>query len=364
MRQEKRISAAYADWSLGPFERLNNAKPILGPGDSSFMCPLLGKVEWEKLGIFNPATLVKDGMVFCLYRSVGPEGFITGVSRIGLGWSDDGLNFSRYPVPVLYPDKDPWQELELGSGVQDPRVVETEDGAYVLTYAVFDGACCTMVIATSRDLFHWKKHGPAFTGKYRDFWTKAGAIVCRQGSEKLIATRINGKYWMYWGEAEIFTATSDDLIHWEPVEMEVDANKRVKLEDGIWRDDKWIPGHYVLKPVLSPRKGRFDSILVEPGPAAILRGEGVLLIYNGCNADEPDLPSGAYSVGQALFDSADPTTVIGRTSQPFLYPEYPFEIEGTMPNVCFANGLVFFEGRWFLYYGAGDRYVGVCATNS
>jgi predicted GH43/DUF377 family glycosyl hydrolase len=303
-------------------------------------------------------------MVFCLYRSAGPEGFVTGVSRIGLAWSVDGINFQRHPEPVLYPEKGKWQELEFGSGVQDPRIVETESGGYVLTYAMFDGTCCTMAVATSTDLFHWEKRGLTFNGKYREFWSKAGAIVCRREGEKLIATRINGKYWMYWGESEIYTATSDDLIHWDPVEMEVGANKRAKLENGLWTDGEWIRGRNELKPVLAPRKGRFDSVLVEPGPAAILRDEGILLIYNGCNADDPNLPSGAYSVGQALFDSADPTTVIGRTTQPFLYPEHPFEIEGTMPNVCFANGLVFYKGRWLLYYGAGDRYVGVCATKN
>lgn len=154
------------NWTLGPFKRLENVNPIFSPGDATFMCPLLGRVEWEKLGIFNPATLVKDRMVFCLYRAAGPAGFVTGVSRIGLAWSDDGIHFGRFPVPVLYPDKGPWREMELGTGLQDPRIVETESGDYVLTYALFDGTCCYMAVATSTDLFHWKKHGLTFSGKY------------------------------------------------------------------------------------------------------------------------------------------------------------------------------------------------------
>ncbi len=357
-------NAAYPAWPLGPFERLKDVNPILVPGQATFDCPFLGNVKWEELGIFNPAVVVKDDRVFCVYRAAGPDGFVTGVSRIGLAWSDDGINFLRHPEPVLYPEKGQWQALEFGTGVQDPRIVETESGEYVLTYAMFDGTCCYMAVATSTDLFHWEKRGLTFSGKYSDFWSKAGAIVCRREGEKLIAARINGKYWMYWGESEIYAATSDDLIHWEPVEMEVGANKRIKLENGIWRDDQWIRGRNELKPVLAPRRGRFDSVLVEPGPAARLTDAGILLIYNGCNADDPDLAAGAYSVGQALFDPRDPTAVIGRMTKPFLKPELPFEIDGTIPNVTFANGLVYFKNRWLLYYGAGDRYVGVCATHA
>jgi predicted GH43/DUF377 family glycosyl hydrolase len=358
------MSHTYAAWSLRPFERLKDVNPILAPGEATFDCPFLGNVKWEELGIFNPAVVVKDDQVFCVYRSAGRDGFVTGVSRLGLAWSTDGINFQRHPEPVLYPEKGQWQTLEFGTGVQDPRIIETESGEYVLTYAMFDGTCCTMAVATSTDLFHWEKRGLTFSGKYSDFWSKAGAIVCRQEGEKLIAARINGKYWMYWGESDIYAATSADLIHWEPVEMEVGANKRIKLENGLWRDDQWIRGRNELKPVLAPRHGRFDSVLVEPGPAALLTDAGILLIYNGCNADDPDLSAGAYSVGQALFDSRDPTAVIGRTTKPFLKPELPFEIDGTIPNVTFANGLVYFKNRWLLYYGAGDRYVGVCATHA
>lgn len=33
----------------------------------------------------------------------------------------------------------------------------------------------------------------------------------------LVATKIQGKYWMYWGEGPIFGAVSDDLVVWEPI---------------------------------------------------------------------------------------------------------------------------------------------------
>ena len=38
-----------------------------------------------------------------------------------------------------------------------------------------------------------------------------------------------------------------------------------------------------LVSVFSPRKGMFDSELVEPGPPAILRDDGIIFIYNSKN---------------------------------------------------------------------------------
>ena len=60
--------------------------------------------------------------------------------------------------------------------------METADGRYVLTYTSYDGKTARLCIATSTDLVTWTKHGPAFAraggGRYRDLWSKSGAIVC------------------------------------------------------------------------------------------------------------------------------------------------------------------------------------------
>lgn len=123
-----------------------------------------------------------------------------------------------------------------------------------------------------------------------------------------------------------------------------------------------VGGRRVLKLVITPRPGRFDGVLVEPGPQPLLTDAGILLIYNGCNLGDPDLPPGAYSAGQLLLDPVDPTAVIGRVERPFLRPEHPFELEGAIPNVCFANGLARLRDRWLIYYGAADRAIGVCVS--
>lgn len=80
------------------------------------------------------------------------------------------------------------------------------------------------------------------------------------GGKQVIA-KIGGKYWMYWGEAGVFAATSTNLVNWKPL---VDENGD-------------------LKPLISPRQGFFDSDLTECGPPALITDKGILLLYNGKN---------------------------------------------------------------------------------
>ncbi|MBA3938705.1 MAG: glycosidase, partial [Planctomycetes bacterium] len=220
------LVAEVPPWGLGPFVRQDHVNPILTPrADTVFRCPLRGEVAWEAKDVFNPAAVVKDGKVWLLYRAEDTVGRHAGTSRIGLACSDDGLCFTRLPQPVLFPDKDAYHHWEWEGGCEDPRIVTGDDGTYVLTYTAFDGVCARLCVATSRDLVAWTKHGPAFAaargGRWLDAWSKSGAIVCRQDGDHLVAVRIDGRYWMYFGESDIYAATSDDLLAWTPVEATV-----------------------------------------------------------------------------------------------------------------------------------------------
>jgi predicted GH43/DUF377 family glycosyl hydrolase len=138
-------------------------------------------------------------------------------------------------------------------------------------------------------------------------------------------------------------ATSNDLLHWEPIE-----------ENGK------------LKSVLQPRKGYFDSRLVESGPYALLTEKGIVLIYNGMNHDtlgDSTLANGAYCFGQALFDSQNPTLLKSRLEKSFIKPDKPYEITGQINQVCFAEGLVYFKNRWLLYYGTADSKIAVAVKD-
>jgi predicted GH43/DUF377 family glycosyl hydrolase len=242
-------------------------------------------------------------------------------------------------APVFFPDNDSLKIFEWEGGVEDPRIVESEDGTYIMTYTAYDGSVARLMLASSKDLLTWVKHGTVLQGKYKNIWSKSGAIVARQNGSRIVATKIEGKYWMYFGDTDLFMTTSEDLIHWEP------------LEEG---------GQ--LKPVLKPRKGYFDSRLVESGPYALLNDKGILLIYNGMNLDtggDSTLSPGAYCVGQALFEKEDPTKLKDRLEKNFMKPDRPYELTGQVNQVCFAEGLIPFKGKWFLYYGTADSKIAV-----
>jgi predicted GH43/DUF377 family glycosyl hydrolase len=205
-------------------------------------------------------------------------------------------------------------------------------------------------IATSPDLIHWSKWGPAFLtaegGKYAHFNYKSAGIVTRLDKDKgrLIAARIDGKYWMYWGEGAIHLATSADLIHWTPVE---DAQgEPIEL--------------------LRPRPGHFDSSFPETGPPPVLTAAGIVVIYNGKNASaggDPDLAPNTYAAGEALFDAKNPAHLLAQTDHPVLQPELPYEKTGQYAaGTTFAEGLVYFHDRWFLYYGCADSLVAVATA--
>lgn len=271
---------------------------------------------------------------------------------------------------MLFPADDRWQAWEWPGGLEDPRVVESPDGGYVCTYTAFDGKVGCLFVATSDDLRNWEKHGPAFTGSpYVRRPTKAGAIVTELKAGRLVAARIDGRYWMYWGEGMIYAATSTDLIRWAPVETESAPDRYLSWDPtttgpmGHWQLDR-IPGPHGLSPIAGPRRHRFDSLLTEPGPPAVRTGDGIVLIYNGANHYEggvADTPPFAYQPGQLLFDKLDPTAVIGRLQDPLIRIDTS-EAHGQVGNVCFAQGLVAFKGCWHLYSGLADSRVGVSTS--
>lgn len=340
-------------WMLGPFERPGNAQPIISPiSETLFQDAMSGRlVRWESMATFNPAAIVKGGKVHVIYRAeekLGEKEIGGHTSRLGMATSSDGFNFSRGKEPIFYPGEDSQKEFEWTGGTEDPRIVETEEGLFVLTYTQWNREVPRLAVATSRDLKNWVKHGPIFIewkeGKYHNVESKSGAIVTELKDGKLVAAKINGKYWMYFGVPHIWLATSDDLIHWEPVENH--EGNRV--------------------PVLSPRPGFFDSWLVEAGPPPLLTKSGIVVLYNAGNSRQvgvKNLGNRVYTGGQALFDANEPWKLLDRTTDPFIQPELPFEKSGQYPEgTTFLEGLVYFQGNWLLYYGTADSMVGVVSA--
>ena len=324
--------------------------PVLR-ADSSFIFtdPIKMKpVRWQKADVFNPAAIVKDGKVFLLYRCEDNPSAILGgrTSRLGLAESKDGIHFKKFPKPVLYPGNDAFKQYDYPGGCEDPRLVQTAKGLYVVIYTAWNYKTPRLSVAFSKDLFHWQKKGPAFAkahnGKFLNEDSKSASMVTTVINGRQVLAKINGKYWMYWGEHIINLAWSDNLYDWYPLLNEKGA----------------------LKAVATPRAGKFDSDLTECGPPAIITDKGIVLFYNGKNATDnradPKLPKGTYSVGQIIFDKHNPEKLIERSETCFLKPDLPHEKTGQYTaGTTFSEGLVFFHGKWYLYYGTADSFVGL-----
>ena len=320
------VSAATPTLPFGTWSRASN-EPILSPQGAG----------WESAGTFNPAVLYLPALreyfqgaphashpakFVMLYRAQDTAG----TSRLGYAESSDGIHFKHRPEPVLSPEAD----YEKDGGVEDPRLQKFGD-TYYLTYTGYNKKDAQLCLATSADLIHWERKGvilPAYKGNWNRGWTKSGAIAPK---------KIDGKYWMYWlGTSADKTdqtglSYSTDLIHWTEA---------------------------TVTPVLPKRSGKFDSRVVEPGPPPIVTSSGIVLIYNG--ADDQLV----YRTGIAVFDPHDPRKVLYRTDAPIFAPRKEWEKVGQVPNVVFVEGKVRVDDRWFFYYGAADKYIGVAQADA
>jgi predicted GH43/DUF377 family glycosyl hydrolase len=291
-----------SSFPVGPWRR-SPANPVLTADPSH---------TWESKYVFNPAAIIRNGLIHLLYRAQGDDL----VSRIGLAWSRDGVRFQRLADPVVEPDS-----TVDSHGCEDPRVVQV-GSTYYLTYTAYDGTSARLSLATSTDLRTWTKHGPMFgdfvTPGNSKPWSKSGAIL---------TTPINGQYYMYFGDRGIFPATSPDLLTWTPSTTAV-----VPMESND-----------------------FTRSLTEAGPPPVLNADGRIVLLH--NAAEPFGKALRYSPGQVLIDPATPTTTLARMTQPYLTPETPYETAGQVPNTIFTEGLVKLGDQWLIYYGAADTVV-------
>jgi predicted GH43/DUF377 family glycosyl hydrolase len=300
-----------ATFPLGPFEP-HPGNPILRPqGDG-----------WESANLYNPAAIVVDDRVVMLYRAHADDR----ISRIGLATSTDGITFEREPEPVLVPEHD-----YESQGCEDPRVSRVGD-TFFLTYTGFSGENALLCLATSTDLHRWTKHGPLFpefntwsTLPYGPDkpWNKAGVIH---------PSPVDGVYYLYFGEGAIYVATSTDLLHWT---IAPDA-----------------------APIYSPTPGSWDGTLVEIGAPPVVTDNG-LLVFLMNNASATSMTDVDYRCGQFAVALSDPTTVIARSTVPWLQPQTFEDTHGMVSNVTFVEGLVEFRGRWLAYYGQSDTTLAV-----
>jgi predicted GH43/DUF377 family glycosyl hydrolase len=311
--------------------------------DNPIISPDRRKI-WELEGTFNPGAIIDDdGCVHLFYRAIGSDG----LSRIGHAMSKDGIRFeerSAYPVfqpmtgyglpdpkrfngPMTY---DPTFYTSGGGwgGAEDPRAVRI-DGRIYLTYVAFEGwghlhMAVTSIGATDLKKRHWN-------------W-KRPALISRERSKNwvLFPEKFNGKF------AIIHGLLDKALIEYVDSLEAVPHIKSLPNRDGM-------PGYEV-----NSRKKHWDNWVRGAGTPPVKTDRGWLLFYNVVSPRDP----GKYKVGAMLLDLKDPSIITYRSPQAILAPEMHYENDGK-PGVVYASGAVIKDGMVFLYYGAGDKHVGV-----
>lgn len=313
---------------------------------------------FENEGVLNPAAIRDGNSVHLFYRAVSKGNY----SSIGYCKMDGPLTIStRSETPVLFP------QFEYEShGVEDPRIVKIDE-VYYLTYTAYDGVNALGALAVSKDLLHFDKKGiivPQIT--YDEFshlaeskgvinekylrYNERGRIDEKEGKKVLLwdknviffPKRINGKLYF--------------LHRIRPDIQIVAVNNLEELTTEFWQNyflhlDKYI--------VLSP-KHKHEVSYIGGGCPPIETEHGWLLVYHGVH---DTIKGFVYSSCAALLDLQNPQIEIARLSYPLFEPEYRWELEGEVNNVCFPTGTVLFDDTLYIYYGAADEQI-ACASVS
>lgn len=292
-------------------ERLSS-EPVLIPNRDN---------EWERAAVFNAAVIDKDGCINLFYRASNNKFVLNTqkpmaenkfVSTIGHAISHDGTNFKRFSKPAIRAntEQEAW-------GIEDPRI-SFIDGTYYMLYTGFGGRSWDdfrISIAYSKDLERWNGHAVLLDEPDKD--------------AALLPEKIDGNFVLFHRRMpDIWVAYSKDLNVWE--------------------------GHKII---MSPVKGTWEGKKIGIAGPPIKRDDGWLLIYHA--VDDKNV----YRLGAALLSLKDPSIVIARQKEPILEPELSWEKEGLVPNVVFSCGAVEHDNKYYVYYGAADRCIGVAAID-
>ncbi|MCK5358608.1 MAG: hypothetical protein KAJ48_09455 [Elusimicrobiales bacterium] len=297
------------------------------------------KNQWENLKVYNPGAIYYQNKHHLFYRAMGKSR----ISSIGYATSVSGEKFIRDKNPLLK------SKLKIESrGLEDPRISQVGN-KFFLTYTAYDNITARLCLMTSPDLKNWQRHNEIFPNwdskragefflpwdpaqanhKAKHHWLKAGTIF---------PEKINGKYWLFFGDRLIWYASS---------------------ENGT----SWVPEY---EPLLKPRRGFFDSVHVEMGPPPLRTKQGWLILYHGI--DE----SITYRLGYLLLDLHNPLKILKRSKTPIFEPRKNYELGGQiditqnkeyLPQVIFCNGAILEKNCLCIYYGAGDSVICTATAN-
>lgn len=313
---------------------------------------------FENEGVLNPAVQQEGDSIHLFYRAVSKGNY----SSIGYSKLKGPLAVEeRFDVPVLFP------QMEYEShGVEDPRITKIED-EYYMSYTAFDGVNAMGTLALSKDLVHFEKYGiivPQVT--YDEFKHLVGFVA-----------DINVKYERFNNRNNLLTIPDKKILVWDknliffprrirghlfflhrikPDIQIVGVKALEELTKDFW--DQYLI--HIRENIVISSKYDHEASYVGGGCPPIETEAGWLIIYHGVY----DTPKGfVYNACAALLDLDNPQTELSRLPYALFSPEYQWELNGEVNNVCFPTGTALFEDTLYIYYGAADERI-ACASLS
>jgi len=279
--------------------------------------------EWESKAVFNPAAIDLEDKTYILYRAMSGDN----TSTIGLVIARNGTDIIEHldkPIYVPREDFEMKKKPNGNSGCEDPRVTKVGSKVY-MCYTAYDSINPPQVAMSSIDV------------------------------DDLIEKQFN------WSKPFLITPPGLDDKDTCILPDEFDKGYFV-----LHRVDHMICGDYLssLSPegktvtkcirIIGPRMNKWDSWKVGIASPPIKTKYGWLLLYHGVSKNHS-----TYRVGALLLDLKDPAIVIARLADPIFEPVEEYEKVGIVNNVVFPCGVVEKKGILYIYYGGGDRVVGV-----
>ncbi|HEV2635934.1 MAG TPA: hypothetical protein VGX23_12345 [Actinocrinis sp.] len=303
-------SSNLPNWAIGPFTRAAQ-NPLLTAQGTGF----------ESNDVFNPGVVVRNGTFQMLYRGQDSKG----VSAVGYATSTNGTTFTRSASNPVISGTLP---SETG-GIEDPRLYEL-DGTYYSFFTGVAGGSVDIDEATSTDLVHWTQLGPVVTDN------KDAAVLTDPSDTPVL---VNGKYVMYFGEqshgGEGITY-STDMIHWS-------GNASINLH---------FPSNYQPYEICVTVT---DYQTVKGAPA----NNNVLMFVSGTLMAQGKW---YYGISEVEFSGSNLTQQIGQLTDATLSPTTSYELNGQTKNCVFMNSITYYNGQWYMYYGAGDTVVALATA--
>jgi predicted GH43/DUF377 family glycosyl hydrolase len=253
-----------------------------------------------------------DQKLWMMMRGVSnPLNYEDPTGIIWCGYSDDGLTFHMDPRPVIVPGSN---VLDAG-GVEDPTVVQTNDGLMVFYTGVRrDRRQGSMLLATGPDPYSLKKcevilEAPEGEGNFKE----ATLLQAPDRSWRLF------------------------------YEFARDEASRIGMARGAELGTKWT----AMEEMVPIRGDSWDNWHLSPGPIIQCPDRDPVMFYNGATHDA------RWRIGWVAFDQHC-NCITARGVEPLLVP--PPATDRAATDIAFAASAVLQDdGLIHLYYSLEDR---------